>query len=82
MLTKAAGEPCWLVTVDWSNLTEEDTLETCYASCQRFTGTIPFRETGTRVRVLDLNSDWDDEQILDLRENLARLISPFSHIDC
>jgi len=62
-------------------LSAEDSLATCYATCQRFPGVPPFQGTGTRVRVLELNSDWDQEQIADLRENLARLISPFSKID-
>jgi signal transduction histidine kinase len=81
MLTKAAGSPCWLVTVDWSGLAEKDDLEACYASCVRFTGTAPFNATGTRIRILDLSSEWQSDQIDDLRDNLARLVSPFSKVD-
>jgi HSP90 family molecular chaperone len=66
MLTKAADEPCWRVTVDWSSLSSEDTLDTCYATCQRFKGELPFEDTGTRVRILQLNADWDEEHISDL----------------
>lgn len=81
MLTKSASEPCWLVTVDWSALSGEESLENCFASCRPFTGTLPFEETGTRVRVLDLHSDWQHDQVVDLEENLARLVSPFSKVD-
>src|SRR5439155_15195399 len=78
MLTKSDAEPCWLVKVDWSKLSAEETLDTCFATCQRFTGALPFKGTGTRVRILDLNSDWGTDQVADLEENLSRLISPFS----
>lgn len=81
MLTRAANEPCWQVTVDWSSLSSEDDLDTCFAACQRFTGRFPFADTGTRVRILDLNSDWDEERVADLQDNLARLVSPFSKVD-
>ncbi len=81
MLTKAATEPCWQVTVDWSSLSKEDDLDTCFAACRRFTGRPPFADTGTRVRILDLNSDWDEERVADLEDNLARLVSPFSKVD-
>jgi len=80
MVTKPATEPAWIITVDWSSLSAEETLDSCFATCERFTGDLPFENTGTRVRVLDLNSDWDNEQITDLAENLARLVSPFSKI--
>ena len=81
MLTKFASEPCWLIAVDWSKLSTEETLDNCFARCERFAGTLPFEDTGTRVRILDLNSDWDADQVADLEENLARLISPFSKVD-
>ena len=81
MLTKAATEPCWQVTVDWSSLSNEDDLDTCFAACRRFAGSPPFADTGTRVRILDLNSDWDEDRVADLHDNLARLVSPFSKVD-
>jgi signal transduction histidine kinase len=81
MLTKAAGEPCWMVEVEWSDLSKANALDNCFASCRRFIGALPFDKTGTRVRVLGLHSDWDSGQIADLDENLARLLSPFSKVD-
>ena len=80
MLTKPASEPCWVVSVDWSDLATEKSLDNCFAKCEHFAGTSPFKEAGTRVRILNLNSDWDTEQISDLEENLARLISPFARV--
>jgi len=81
MLTKSDSEPCWLVKVDWSALSEEESLDKCFVTCRPFTGTLPFEETGTRLRILHLYSDWRTDQIDDLAENLARLISPFSKVD-
>lgn len=81
LLTKSAEKPPWLVTLDWSDLARENSLDNCSAECRPYTGRLPFEESGTRVRVLDLTSDWDKDQIYDLEENLARLISPFSAID-
>lgn len=81
MLTKAKKEPCWSVSVDWSSLASENDLAGCFATCKRFDGPLPFNETGTRVRILGLISDWDSGQVDDLQDNLARLISPFSKTD-
>lgn len=81
MLTKSSREQCWLVRVDWSSLSKKDSLESCYVTCRPFKGKLPFEDTGTRVRMLGLNSDWRSDQIADLEDNLARLISPFSKVD-
>ena len=80
MLTKATGQPCWKVEVDWETLSSKKTLSSCFATCTRYTGKSPFKDTGTRVRILDLKSDWNEEQVADLQENLARLVSPFANV--
>jgi signal transduction histidine kinase len=81
LVTKSAEGPPWLISLDWSSLAKEDALENCFAECKRYAGPLPFEQSGTRVRILQLTSDWDKDQIYDLEENLARLISPFSAID-
>lgn len=80
MLTRATGQPCWKVEVDWETLSSMKTLSSCFATCTRYTGKPPFRDTGTRVRILGLKSDWNEEQVADLQENLARLVSPFASV--
>ena len=80
MLTKADSEPSWLIRVDWPSLAEASDLESCFATFSAFQGELPFEDTGTRVRILDLTSDWDDEQVSDLTDNLSRLVSPFSKV--
>ena len=81
MLTKAASEPCWLVKVNWPRLAESPALGNCFATCSVFEGDLPFNSSGTRVRVFELTADWNEEQIHDLKDNLSRLVSPFSEVD-
>ena len=81
MLTKSESEPCWLVTVDWSVLAGEESLDNCFVTCRAYQKEPPFADTGTRVRILDLDADWGPDQIADLHENLTRLISPFSKVE-
>ena len=78
MVTQAADDTCWEVLVDWSSLTQGEDLADSFAICKEYEGDSPFKESGTRIRVLDLSEQWSESKIADLEENLARLISPFS----
>jgi len=80
MVTKSESDSCWLVTVDWSVLAEEQSLDECFVTCRPYPKECPFRETGTRVRIFDLNAEWSPDQITELEENLKRLVSPFSKV--
>ena len=82
MYTKASGNPCWLVEVNWSDLAHQDVLDACEATCKSVQAKdCPIKSTGTRLRILELESDWSEEQIEDLRENLSRLVAPFGSIE-
>lgn len=81
MLTQAAGAPCWEVTVDWAAVQQADELSQSFVRCREFRQLSPFQESGTCLRVSDLNGQWDQARIEDLKENLARLISPFFGVD-
>ena len=80
MLTKSPDEPCWKVTVDWATLSNLGDIRACFINRELHIGPTPFGQTGTRVRILNLNSEWDDDKIDDLKDNLSRLVSPFSTI--
>ena len=80
MLTQAAGAPCWEVTVDWTELQESNQLSRSSVRCKESLKSSPFQESGTRIRVTDLRGPWDEARVADLRDNLARLISPFSSV--
>ena len=78
MLTQAQGSTCWEVTVDWSEIAGQSDLSQSTIECTEFHGSSPFEESGTQLRILGLTGLWDADRIEDLRENLARLVSPFT----
>ena len=80
MLTKAPGEACLEVEVNWVDVANSNDLSTCYANCREFPEKSPFKRTGTRLRVFGLKAHWDDARIRDLEDNLGRLISPFADV--
>ena len=77
MYTQAQDDRCWEVAVDWQGLTDAKSLETCFVSCTEELESSRFKKTGTLIRITNLTSSWDDDKLDDLKENLARLISPF-----
>ena len=81
MLTQAVGAPCWEVTVDWTELQESDQLSRSSVRCKESLKSSPFQESGTCIRVTELRGLWDEARVADLKDNLARLISPFSSVD-
>lgn len=80
ILTQSNREPCWELSVDWSELAKENDLSDCYVYCRKYPEDSPFRRSGTILSIQGLKASWDDSQISDLEENLARLISPFSEL--
>ena len=80
MLTKSPGAPCWEVNVNWSDISEGDDLSKSFAGCRNYPGNSPFRKSGTLLRIYGLTGQWDESRISDLKEDLARLISPFSDL--
>ena len=81
MLTQAASSPCWEVTVDWSAISEGEDLSESYVRFREFPGISPFEGSGTRLLISGLTGQWDTGRIEDLKENLTRLMSPFSELD-
>ncbi|MBN1546053.1 MAG: ATP-binding protein [Syntrophaceae bacterium] len=81
MLTKTEKESCWRVLVDWSDLSAGDNIDSCYVSVEPLIEGIPFENTGTSVRIYDLKTEWDEEKVADLKDNLSRLVSPFASLD-
>ena len=81
MTTQALDSQCWEVTVDWSALAAKDDLTESTVICKEYAEKSPFVESGTRLKILGLEGEWDEDNIDDLKENLARLISPFSEVE-
>jgi len=80
MLTQARNEPCWEIDVDWSEVSAGKDISNSYIKLREKVGTSPFDTSGTRLRILGLKGSWDDLQLTDLEDNLARLVSPFSEL--
>jgi signal transduction histidine kinase len=78
MLTKEKHSPCWLVQVDWAAIAGSMSMDNCNLALEEYVDDTPFSNSGTIIRIFDLADEWDDDMISDLRENLSRLISPFS----
>jgi signal transduction histidine kinase len=80
MLTQAPGGSCWEVDVNWADISEGDDLSKSFVRCREYPEQSPFRKSGTRLRIHGLKGQWDENRISDLKENLARLMSPFSDL--
>lgn len=80
MLTKAPRKPCWEVEVNWSDIAEGNDLSESFAGCREYSEKSPFKKSGTRLDIFGLKEQWDENRVSDLKENLARLISPFSAV--
>lgn len=81
VLTKAIGEPCWEMRIDWTELSGTNDLSKSFAYCREYTKSRCFEGTGTRLRIYNAEPEWNTNRIAELSENLARLISPFSEVD-
>lgn len=88
MLTKTKHGECWQVDVKWTDLSQADSLEDCTISVKAGDATALKGVSGTRLRVLGLNSDWEqkdsetpEEKIDELQEGLSRLNPPFEKLD-
>ena len=88
MLTKTSAGECWQVDVTWADLSEATFLEECFVTIRKENGDELKSESGTRLRILDLNTDWEDREsgapenkIDELQEGLSRLNPPFEKFD-
>ncbi|NOT24142.1 MAG: sensor histidine kinase [Nitrospiraceae bacterium] len=88
MLTKTKDGECWQVGVSWVDLSKAASLKDCAITIHKKNGSELKNESGTRLRILDLNSDWEDRKsgapenkIDELQEGLSRLNPPFEKFD-
>jgi signal transduction histidine kinase len=88
MLTKTRAGECWQVSVEWAGLSQAASLDDCTISLQEGDATQLKGESGTRLRILQLNTDWEqkeaeapEEKIDELQEGLSRLNPPFEKDD-
>lgn len=77
MITQTNGGVCWEINIDWQQVARENDISDCHISCKVHNDKTLLSDSGTLVRISELNSHWDDSKIHELKENLSRLISPF-----
>ena len=77
MLTQAQGSRCWEVTVDWSDVAGGDEISNSFVQCRESSQELPLG-SGTILQISGLVGRWDAREVSELKENLARLVSPFS----
>ncbi len=88
MLTKTKDGECWQVDVNWADLSQAASLDDCAISIREGDADELKGESGTRLRILALNTDWEEkdaeapeEKIDELQEGLSRLNPPFEKFD-
>lgn len=81
VVTRTGGGPILGFSLNWEKLVDSDDLgnaafDVSHLPAEAFDG-----EHGTRIRIGALRSVWDENKIEDLREHLARLVSPFATME-
>ena len=66
--------------VDWPALAKAENISTCGLELSACPSTGSFQKTGTLVRISELRSEWDEERLEDLSDQLSRLVSPFEEV--
>lgn len=81
LVTRSKGQPCWQLVVDWDELTSQARFDGCGVEIREISGDEALENTGVRIRIYGLKSEWNEDAFSDLEENLGRLLSPFSRDD-
>lgn len=78
MITKASEAESWEVNVNWNDIASADSVSACCISRKKYIGSLaPKGWHGTILQINDLNGNWTASEYGELKENLARLLSPF-----
>jgi Histidine kinase-, DNA gyrase B-, and HSP90-like ATPase len=80
ILTRAENDKCWRLRVDWPALARAESIAACGIEVSRCPAPPLTSKTGTLVRISDLRSEWDEERLDDLSDQLSRLVSPFEEV--
>ena len=81
MLTQAVSSPCLEVSANWLSISQGEDVSESSVKVREFPGISPFGKSGTLILISGLSEQWDAGRLEDLKENLSRLISPFSELD-
>lgn len=78
VITRTADGPVLQFSLDWEEMQEADDLADAAFEVSQLTPEAFNGEHGTRLWIGSLRSIWNENEIDDLRRDLARLVSPFA----
>lgn len=78
VVTHAPDEPYLRVSLDWAKLSSGDNLAKSTFELSEIDSDPEILPHGTRLKISGLSTVWTEEKIVELEENLSRLVSPFS----
>ncbi len=89
IITKNNSDECIYISINWNSLVESTDISSCGIYIDNGDEKMLLdkikelnspSKTGTILRIKELNSKWDDEKAKELKQALARLISPFDDV--
>lgn len=81
IITRSKGDKCWRIEADWGKIATFSNISDCGIKIDEVKEKVPFKKTGTLIRIFDLKEEWDERKKEELAENLSRLLSPFQKMD-
>ena len=81
MVTQTRGGPVLQFSLDWEEIEKADDLADAAFQVSHLPQDAPDGEHGTRIRIGALRNSWGEEKVDELRQHLARLVSPFATVE-
>lgn len=80
LVTKSRDGNLLQLRLDWDHIASAESLEKATFTIEELASDPDegIERQGTRIRISNLRNEWTKEKLDELRENLARLVSPFS----
>lgn len=81
VVTQTQGGPVLQFALDWEEIERADDLADAAFQVSRLPDDALDGEHGTRIRISALRNRWGEEKVDELRQHLARLVSPFATVE-
>ncbi len=80
IITKGASGECIYARIDWHKFTNSGNISDCTIQLKSMPLTTIKSDFGTTIKISDLSSEWNQDKINELQNDLSRLISPFQEV--
>ena len=81
IITKNDDDQYITAEIDWESFVKSESMSDCHISMTVAESHDELVNSGTIIRIKGLYESWDEKKITELKNALARLISPFDTID-